>query len=133
MCLLFAVAWWVSLRWSIYCSTGREGYPSCDLHNGGLAIDLHDNWGIPFYIETNSGLDHPDPALRLPRIIWWPDFSIARLQGFIPFWMLFGLAAMATSLLWWRDRRPPKGHCQNCGYDLTGNVSGRCPECGEAT
>ena len=21
--------------------------------------------------------------------------------------------------------------CRNCGYDLTGNVSGRCPECGE--
>jgi hypothetical protein len=22
--------------------------------------------------------------------------------------------------------------CASCGYDLTGNVSGRCPECGEA-
>jgi hypothetical protein len=22
------------------------------------------------------------------------------------------------------------GHCVACGYDLTGNVSGRCPECG---
>jgi len=21
-------------------------------------------------------------------------------------------------------------HCQKCGYDLTGNVSGTCPECG---
>jgi len=34
-----------------------------------------------------------------------------------------------------RDRweglfRPPPGYCQKCGYDLTGNVSGRCPECG---
>jgi len=25
------------------------------------------------------------------------------------------------------------GHCANCGYDLTGNVSGLCPECGTAT
>ena len=24
----------------------------------------------------------------------------------------------------------PEGHCQTCGYDLTGNVSGRCSECG---
>jgi len=23
-----------------------------------------------------------------------------------------------------------EGHCQGCGYDLTGNVSGVCPECG---
>lgn len=22
------------------------------------------------------------------------------------------------------------GHCNKCGYDLTGNVSGTCPECG---
>ncbi|MBN2448588.1 MAG: hypothetical protein JXO22_17815 [Phycisphaerae bacterium] len=24
-----------------------------------------------------------------------------------------------------------QGRCERCGYDLTGNVSGRCPECGE--
>jgi hypothetical protein len=24
----------------------------------------------------------------------------------------------------------PPGSCQNCGYDLTGNESGVCPECG---
>ena len=29
-----------------------------------------------------------------------------------------------------RDPGPPPGHCQDCGYDLTGNVSGVCPECG---
>ncbi len=26
--------------------------------------------------------------------------------------------------------RLPEGVCRTCGYDLTGNVSGRCPECG---
>lgn len=25
------------------------------------------------------------------------------------------------------------GICSKCGYDLTGNVSGRCPECGAPT
>jgi hypothetical protein len=25
----------------------------------------------------------------------------------------------------------PEGFCQGCGYDMTGNVSGRCPECGK--
>ena len=31
-------------------------------------------------------------------------------------------------------RRPPEPaewHCSNCDYDLTGNVSGTCPECGK--
>jgi hypothetical protein len=36
----------------------------------------------------------------------------------------------------WRDRHPrtpattSERHCEKCGYNLTGNVSGVCPECG---
>jgi hypothetical protein len=28
--------------------------------------------------------------------------------------------------------RSHHGHCRSCGYDLAGNVSGVCPECGMA-
>ena len=39
---------------------------------------------------------------------------------------------------WWSRTRPRNlcvrrqlnGQCATCGYDLTGNVSGVCPECG---
>ena len=32
---------------------------------------------------------------------------------------------------WWIPiGKPRPGHCQKCDYDLTGNVSGTCPECG---
>jgi hypothetical protein len=30
-----------------------------------------------------------------------------------------------------RDERKAAGQCAGCGYDLTGNMSGECPECGE--
>jgi hypothetical protein len=30
-----------------------------------------------------------------------------------------------------RRARRKRGHCVPCGYDLTGNESGACPECGE--
>ncbi len=52
--------------------------------------------------------------------------------AFIPLWLPLVIVAIPTIWLWWRDRRFPTGHCENCGYDLTGNVSGRCPECGNA-
>ena len=53
----------------------------------------------------------------------------------VPLWMPLLLIALPTAFLWYLDRRrwSPPGHCQHCGYNRTGNVSGRCPECGQAT
>ena len=54
-------------------------------------------------------------------------------QFVVPLWLLFLLAAIPTAYLWWHDRGYRPHACQSCGYDLTGNVSGTCPECGEPT
>jgi hypothetical protein len=48
----------------------------------------------------------------------------------LPLWIPFLLIGLPTGWLWWRDRRRVPAGCCACGYDLTGNISGRCPECG---
>ena len=49
----------------------------------------------------------------------------------IPLWMP---ALIFAALAWFtRSRTKPPNHCRNCGYSLTGNTSGVCPECGEKT
>jgi hypothetical protein len=63
-------------------------------------------------------------------MIWWPGINPRRFNLQIPLWMPLLLIGSVTARLWRLDRRPPPGHCQRCGYDLTGNVSGRCSECG---
>ena len=66
-------------------------------------------------------------------------YIVAVRRASIPLWVVIvssaglglGLTAvplLIRSLRAWRRRAV--GHCPTCGYDLTGNVSGRCPECG---
>ncbi len=50
----------------------------------------------------------------------------------VPLWLVLIVVALPAYFLWRSERRPPPGHCKSCGYDLTGNVSGMCSECGEA-
>jgi hypothetical protein len=54
-----------------------------------------------------------------------------------PYWLVASLAALLPTVRLWSigraRRRVRRGHCPRCGYDLTGNVSGVCPECGDVT
>lgn len=55
-------------------------------------------------------------------------------QVTVPYWLVLLGFGFAPARRGWRAlrRRPPPGHCPRCAYDLTGNVSGTCPECGAA-
>lgn len=61
------------------------------------------------------------------------DYRVREIS--LPFAALFAVLASYPILAFirgplrrWRHRRA--GLCLNCGYDLTGNESGICPECG---
>jgi len=55
----------------------------------------------------------------------WPSFERATAVLFIG----LGVACFVLMVLP-SPREHPPGHCRACGYDLTLNQSGRCPECG---
>ena len=96
---------------------------------GCLRID----WNIPPYASLVQGFYIAEKQYMAyePQMEWWPYVGGAgsRLVA-VPLWMIFAALLGPTAFLWHRDRRIPPGHCDTCGYDLTGNVSGRCPECG---
>lgn len=72
---------------------------------------------------------------------WWtaPELhsnEIKRSMGRFPLlYIVIGCAFLSIVFyMWravhlWRNRLPPSA-CTRCRYDLTGNVSGVCPECG---
>lgn len=66
------------------------------------------------------GNAHAGPSL-LGMVLWFAvHFAFYGCVGSI----------VARLWVWYRDHRLPEGSCQTCSYDLTGNVSGVCPECG---
>ena len=71
------------------------------------------------------------------------------MQGFVPWvarrvggpfvapvcaykmWLVLFVAMIPTLLAWQRlGRKYPPAHCRQCGYNLKGNVTGKCSECG---
>ena len=66
-----------------------------------------------------------------PSHLLWSHFK----QIAIPMWAL-ALVFGTLPAIWVRRRyvawdRRVRGRCVNCGYDLTANVCGVCPECGD--
>ncbi|HEY8668694.1 MAG TPA: hypothetical protein VIL86_18750 [Tepidisphaeraceae bacterium] len=61
----------------------------------------------------------------------WPIAYImhALVDFAIGVYLLQGAPLLIALAKW--ERKPEHPECAYCGYDLTGNVSGTCPECGK--
>jgi len=124
-CLGIAILFALSLRWNVVWGSSRGQYH--------FAVSR----GCIFYLyfpgqSTDLPQDFHIVRWRNTRGLRWRPYTSQGTSSFylIPLWMLFVPCLVPTCYLFWRDRRPPPGHCRQCGYNLTGNVSGRCPECG---
>ncbi len=118
-----------SLGWRIgSCKGWIEGKHPPDLFFNPLFLragGYESGWLPAVRTKVISG----DVAFFYGRIkVWQPQVRFWHFS--IPFWLPFLVVALPIAYLFRRDRRHPRGHCQACGYDLAGNVSGVCPECG---
>lgn len=60
----------------------------------------------------------------------WHGIFLARPAGRVPLWLLVFLLSGALLSSFVSVHRARPGTCRACGYDLRGNNSFRCPECG---
>ncbi len=90
-------------------------------------------WNGKIYRGVKPGWDH-EQSIMYWRSNYW--FDMIRLRNgattgvVVPSWAVFAACLMPTGVVWYRARKRRPWECQKCGYDLTGNESGRCPECG---
>ena len=73
-------------------------------------------------------------AVRGLWLFGWAPEKVGAHDLVVPQWVVpavFGSLPAVRVARWRRLRRRPDANtCRHCGYDLTGNVSGMCPECG---
>ena len=159
--LVMVVAWAASLRWCLRYDFGKGGshqlwgfQPAIlmlMLNDGcieirryfhGTTISVIPGWHT-YATNITSPLHLPSYSLIPswgsfpPSPQYAPPAEGLRGPGYwiliLPLWIPFLVIVAPTALLCWLDhRRIPPGHCQHCGYDLTGNTSGTRPECGTA-
>ena len=114
--------------------------------SGDLGVGLTDGCMLlSAYIGSDFGLVWP-VAYRAPQLdhpfgygLTWPKVGSQRFpdtsrlhQVLIPIWLILVPVVIAAIYLWRSDRRTAPGHCPHCNYNLTGNTTGTCPECGHA-
>jgi predicted RNA-binding Zn-ribbon protein involved in translation (DUF1610 family) len=88
-----------------YKTVGLDDTPSLHLING--------------CIEYSCGRGDPDCEWRAS--LWW---------GVIALYVLLFVCNTQRNARITRSERLKNRQCLGCGYSLTGNVSGNCPECG---
>ena len=122
LCVLIAAAFVVSGWWFVALQVPTPYGPCLYLCDGSIAIVMGDVLHDWAFAERKA------PWGSLFYKVWkWDQRHVE-----LPLYGVFATVAIPTLLVWWSGRKPIKpGHCE-CGYDVTGNTSGKCPEFGEA-
>ena len=75
-----------------------------------------------------------NPPLSAWKVLgfWREEGDAHGEQWVIPLWPVIVLSAIPTFVFvrHWSRFRPRRGFCSTCFYDLRGNTSGVCPQCG---
>jgi hypothetical protein len=136
-----SLAGWLGEQW-------YKGYPAqghrLDLYHGYGRVQLAHLVVTPRHTEKSLEI-HPTWYSRPNRLGFaWTCRRFAHSSGFpswhlllihIPIWLLAFLAGIYPTIAFVRGpirrrRRRRRNQCVHCGYDLTGDVSGVCSECG---
>jgi len=117
------------LLWAAELRDEHKGAGEWYGHDSGGRADAESTWQ---FLRTNAAFNvlgfsyTGDVQTSMPlRVMVTPSWSAALVLAFLPGRRL----AHARR----RRRRRNENRCAACGYDLTGNVSGVCPECGESS
>lgn len=127
LCTLIVAAWGVSLRKQLGFHS-RYWYAA--IYRSSLTVGRPAS-GRGWYVWQDSPRGASDYGFKWPTIATWGRPGARLIHISVPLWLPLLAVAIPMAILFYRDRRRIlPGYCRECGYNLTGNQSGVCPECG---
>jgi hypothetical protein len=126
LCIFILGLWCLSLKWG-FVYVGKNGLML--QATGGLIYaaasspNVGPRWSV---VEPKAGI-----GFRRPSKWVHPINPTCRMYT-VPMWILFFAFLLPSGILVLTDRSPKSSFndCYTCGYNLFGNISGTCPECG---
>ncbi|MCP4594421.1 MAG: hypothetical protein GY842_27130 [bacterium] len=98
-----------------------------DANRGCLPWPYQEPFSLRRFLRSRFALHHLGmETLHYRRVVFplWAPFFLCLFLPAVWFMWFIGRSVR-------RHRRRRRDLCPNCGYNLTGNTSGVCPECGE--
>ena len=117
---------------------GATGVSFCRLLNvmvlGPIQLEAGVGAGFCYAADISSTLLYTSDRNRFSIGMgydWW-DYRPFPATFYFDFCLIypFGVVVIAGIWFWRLDRPIPIGRCQACSYDLRGNLTDVCPECG---
>lgn len=151
ICIVLAMIGIFASRWTILPGTSidlNHEWDSMETRYRSLAVSLGNN-SLVCFTSTFPHEIAEDHMWSIGIPLWadvpeWCNFKVFSYfaRGFIhrgiivPLWFV-ALISLPYPILtvrseWRLFHRKRRGHWLKCGYDLTGNVTGKCSECGTA-
>lgn len=128
--LILLAIWILASSWYVeyYDWTGKTKYCAVFERNGIAVLASTDNSITRARNGTGWRVHKTDrPETHWPKVRF--NSPLKGVSVWIPLWCMI-LPLLLVSILTWRGKQKTQPCCPKCEYDLTGNISGVCPECG---
>jgi hypothetical protein len=130
-CVATLVLWQLALLLDVGYASRWGGW----IYFGGSVLEVgYDPSPVYTGLRSFEFRDFP-PLWSWDRMRWMPRSGTNQATGSleavrIPLWLFYAISVAAAACVFAKFRTPSYDFCHSCGYNLTGNESGTCPECG---